>query len=43
MPDWDISMPAYGRWIHDFCEELGIQRVAAVVGNSMAASSPPRR
>lgn len=35
MPDWDISMPAYGRMIHDFCEKLGIERVAAVVGNSM--------
>jgi pimeloyl-ACP methyl ester carboxylesterase len=35
MPDWDISMPAYGQLIHDFCEALGIDRVAAVIGNSM--------
>lgn len=35
MPEWPISMPAYGRLIHDFCDELGIERVAALVGNSM--------
>jgi pimeloyl-ACP methyl ester carboxylesterase len=35
MPTWDISMPNYGRLIHDFCERLGIDRVAALVGNSM--------
>jgi pimeloyl-ACP methyl ester carboxylesterase len=35
MPSWDISMPNYGRLIHDFCERLGIDRVAALVGNSM--------
>jgi pimeloyl-ACP methyl ester carboxylesterase len=35
MPSWDISMGAYGRLIHDFCERLGIDRVAALVGNSM--------
>jgi pimeloyl-ACP methyl ester carboxylesterase len=35
MPSWDISMSAYGRLIHDFCERLGIDRVAALVGNSM--------
>jgi pimeloyl-ACP methyl ester carboxylesterase len=34
-PSWDISMPAYGQMIHDFCEKLGIDRVAALVGNSM--------
>lgn len=34
-PSWDISMPAYGQMIHDFLEKLGIDRVAAVVGNSM--------
>jgi pimeloyl-ACP methyl ester carboxylesterase len=28
-------MPSYGRLIHDFCERLGIDRVAALVGNSM--------
>jgi pimeloyl-ACP methyl ester carboxylesterase len=35
MPSWNISMGAYGRLIHDFCERLGIDRVAALVGNSM--------
>lgn len=35
MPDWDISMPAYGRLLHDLCDALGIERVAALVGNSM--------
>jgi pimeloyl-ACP methyl ester carboxylesterase len=34
-PTWDISMSNYGRLIHDFCERLGIDRVAALVGNSM--------
>lgn len=35
MPSWPIEMPGYGRLIHDFCEKLGIDRVAALVGNSM--------
>jgi pimeloyl-ACP methyl ester carboxylesterase len=35
MPSWPIDMPAYGRLIHDFCEKLGLDRVAALVGNSM--------
>ncbi len=35
MPSWPISMTDYGRLIHDFCERLGIDRVAALVGNSM--------
>ncbi len=35
MPSWQIDMPGYGRLIHDFCEKLGIDRVAALVGNSM--------
>jgi pimeloyl-ACP methyl ester carboxylesterase len=35
MPSWPIDMPAYGRLIHDFCEKLGIERAAALVGNSM--------
>ncbi|HEU4598210.1 MAG TPA: alpha/beta fold hydrolase, partial [Solirubrobacterales bacterium] len=30
-PSWEISMPAYGRMLHDFCEKLGIDRVAALV------------
>jgi len=35
MPSWPIDMPSYGRLIHDFCEKLGIDRVSALVGNSM--------
>lgn len=35
MPSWSTEMPAYGQLIHDFCEKLGIDRVAALVGNSM--------
>ncbi len=35
MPSWPIDMPNYGRLIHDFCEKLGIDRMAALVGNSM--------
>ena len=28
-------MPAYGRMLQDFCDALGIDRFAALVGNSM--------
>ncbi len=35
MPSWSIDMPAYGRLVHDFCEKLQIDRLAAIVGNSM--------
>lgn len=35
MPSWEISMPAYGRLLNDFCQQLGLERVAALVGNSM--------
>jgi pimeloyl-ACP methyl ester carboxylesterase len=35
MPSWPIEMSAYGRLIHDFCEKLGIDRLAALVGHSM--------
>jgi pimeloyl-ACP methyl ester carboxylesterase len=35
MPDWELSMPAYGRMLHDFLDALGIDRMAALVGNSM--------
>jgi pimeloyl-ACP methyl ester carboxylesterase len=35
MPSWPIDMPAYGRMLHDFCEKLGLDRCAALVGNSM--------
>ncbi len=35
MPSWPITMGDYGRLIHDFCERLGIEKVAALVGNSM--------
>jgi len=35
MPVWPIDMHAYGRLLHDFCEKLGIDRGATLVGNSM--------
>jgi pimeloyl-ACP methyl ester carboxylesterase len=35
MPSWTIDMHAYGRLLHDFCEKLGIEREATLVGNSM--------
>ena len=34
MPPWDISIPAYGRFLRDFLERLGIER-CSLVGNSM--------
>ncbi len=34
MPPWEISIPAYGRFLRDFCERLGIGR-CSLVGNSM--------
>lgn len=35
MPSWPIEMRAYGRLVHDFCEKIGVERGAALVGNSM--------
>jgi pimeloyl-ACP methyl ester carboxylesterase len=35
MPSWPIEIRAYGRLIHDFCEKLGVERGATLVGNSM--------
>ncbi len=35
MPTWTIDMYAYGRLLHDFCEKLGVDRGATLVGNSM--------
>ena len=47
MPEWEISIEAYGRLLHDFCAALEVGD-CAVVGNSMggfisaeAASSEP--
>src|SRR4029079_7633154 len=34
MHPWDISISAYGRFVRDFCERLGIER-CSLVGNSM--------
>jgi pimeloyl-ACP methyl ester carboxylesterase len=34
MPPWDISIPAYGTFLRDFCERLGITS-CSLVGNSM--------
>jgi pimeloyl-ACP methyl ester carboxylesterase len=35
MPSWEITMANYGRMLHDLCERLGLDHVAALVGNSM--------
>ncbi|MEK6326090.1 MAG: alpha/beta hydrolase [Actinomycetota bacterium] len=49
MPEWEISIEAYGRLLHTFCDALGV-RDCAVVGNSMggfisaeAAAAEPDR
>jgi pimeloyl-ACP methyl ester carboxylesterase len=34
MPPWEISIPAYGRFLRDFCERIGAGP-CPVVGNSM--------
>jgi pimeloyl-ACP methyl ester carboxylesterase len=34
MPPWNISIPAYSRFLRDFCERMGIDR-CSLVGNSM--------
>jgi len=34
MPDWEVSIEAYGGLIHEFCDALGIHR-CTIVGNSM--------
>ena len=34
VPDWEISIPAYGKLLLDFCDAIGV-RDCAVVGNSM--------
>ena len=34
MPPWDISVPAYGKLVRDFCAALELDRVA-VAGNSL--------
>ena len=33
-PDWEVSIPAYGKLLVDFCDGLGVSD-CAVVGNSM--------
>jgi pimeloyl-ACP methyl ester carboxylesterase len=34
IPPWEISITAYGRFMRDFCERLGIER-CSLIGNSM--------
>jgi pimeloyl-ACP methyl ester carboxylesterase len=34
LPPWEISIPAFGRFLHDFCERIGVER-CSLVGNSM--------
>ncbi len=50
MPSWRPGIPAYGQTVHDFCAKLGIERGAALIGNSMGGfvaaeavtAGPPR-
>ena len=34
MPPWDVGVEAYGRFLHELCDALGV-RTCTVVGNSM--------
>jgi pimeloyl-ACP methyl ester carboxylesterase len=34
MPDWELSVEAFGQFIFDFCDALGVER-STIVGNSM--------
>ncbi|MGZ5341682.1 MAG: alpha/beta fold hydrolase [Solirubrobacterales bacterium] len=34
MPPWELSIPAYGRFLHDFCERVAVPS-CAMVGSSM--------
>jgi pimeloyl-ACP methyl ester carboxylesterase len=34
MPEWEVSVEAYGRFVLDFCDALGVHR-CTIVGNSM--------
>src|SRR5262245_18749480 len=34
MPPWDVTIPAYGRFLRDFCERVGVSS-SMLVGNSM--------
>jgi pimeloyl-ACP methyl ester carboxylesterase len=34
LPPWEISVPAYGRFLHDFCERVGIGS-GPVIGSSL--------
>src|SRR5918992_2127914 len=34
MPPWQITIPAYGRFLRDFCERVGFDR-CSLIGNSM--------
>ncbi len=49
MPPWRISIPAYGRFLRDFCERLGVQSCALVgcsmggfIATEVAVSEPQR-
>lgn len=35
MPSWDLDIPGLGRLLHDFCEKIGVDGSATLVGNSM--------
>ena len=34
MPSWEVSVPAYGDFLRDFCAALGLDRIA-IAGNSL--------
>ncbi len=34
MPPWEVTIPAYGRFLRDFCERIGVGP-CPLVGNSM--------
>ena len=46
LPDWEVSVEAYGRLVHEFADAIGI-RTCTIVGNSMggfvAAEAATRR
>ncbi len=48
-PSWQISIPAYGRFLHDFCERLGLgscslagHSMGGFIASELAISEPER-
>ena len=49
MPPWELSIPAYGRYLRDFLEKIGIERCSLVtnsmggfIGTELAINEPER-